>query len=198
MKVLVVLKIPLLGSTPPDVMLGPARERRHRRRAAAVAAHPAAQPLGDGWEGPARALTALVEDGRIVTAVELEDRHGRSLGRAVVVAGEVSVQRRGDGRKGGELATVIGRARQEPDKAAPVGVAGRVDTGGIHAERVLQEVNHVAGEYVVSDTFCGIVWSLPVFLRKKHQHQTCFYTKSRHHGENLRLLQRDRRQSGLG
>src|SRR5690606_4358176 len=99
-------------------------------RAAAVAVRPLRTPVGQ--RGQAAVGVALVGDGDVVGAVELDHRDLPGGGAAQVVR----VER---GRYGGDRGDPLGGgAGEDPGEPAAVGLAGGVHAPLVHAQRGLQ------------------------------------------------------------
>lgn len=154
------------GALPRDVVHA-AREIGRARAGAPVPPGPPGDPLGNCGDAAAAGIPAVVGDGAVARPVQLHDGQGRAGRAAVVVARDVGVKGSRDGRKGGELPAVLGRAGQRPGQPGAVGVAGGVDARFVDAVVLLDTIDQVRGEDLVADALFGITRALPVFLHDK-------------------------------
>ena len=80
---------------------------------------------------------------------------------AAAVGAVIAVESTRDGSKRSELAAVSGRACENIDKTAAVGVAGGVNSRGIDAVVVLDSVDEVRREGFVADALVLVASTFP-------------------------------------
>lgn len=135
------------------------------RSGALVARSPSREPIGNRRERSTTSGTSRIVWNRLVaSSVSLKHWQRRASRVAVVVPSDVGVKGSRDGSKGSKLAAVVRAASKSIDKATAVGVANGVHAGLVNTVVVLDPVDKVGREHLVTDAGGRVGWSLPVSL----------------------------------
>lgn len=109
--------------------------------------------------------------------------HGqrRAGGRARIIAVDVGVESGRNRRKGCKLSAVCRRTGQRANETAAVGVARGIDARLVDAVVVLDAIDEIGCEDLVTDSGCRIRRALPVALRELesllHHYTTGIYVR---------------------